>query len=46
MTFPRLSKLIERGSVTLHGAYFGVANGELSVLDRTTGQFQALKRAP
>lgn len=39
MTFPRLRKLIERGAVTLHGAYFGVAAGELSVLDRTTGAF-------
>jgi carbonic anhydrase len=39
MTFPRLSKLIERGVVTLHGAYFGVAKGELSVLDRATGEF-------
>jgi carbonic anhydrase len=40
MTFPRLSKLIERGAVTLHGAYFGVAKGELSVLDRVTGEFR------
>ena len=39
MTFPRLRKLVERGAVTLHGAYFGVATGELSVLDRTTGEF-------
>src|SRR5262249_44565891 len=39
LTFPRLCKLIERGSVSLHGAYFGVATGELSVLDRTTGEF-------
>ena len=39
MTFPRLAKLIERGDVTLHGAYFGVATGELSVLDRATGEF-------
>ena len=39
MTFPRLRKLIERGAVTPHGAYFGVATGELSVLDRTTGEF-------
>ena len=37
MTFPRLRKLIERGAVTLHGAYFGVATGELSVFDRATG---------
>jgi carbonic anhydrase len=40
MTFPRLRKLIERGAVTLHGAYFGVAKGELSVLDRVTGEFR------
>ena len=40
MTFPRLRKLIECGSVVLHGAYFGVANGELSVFDRTSGKFQ------
>ena len=40
MTFPRLSKLVERGAVTLHGAYFGVAKGELSVLDRATGEFR------
>ena len=39
MTFPRLRKLIERGAVMLHGAYFGVAKGELSVLDRATGEF-------
>ena len=40
MTFPRLRKLIERGAVALHGAYFGVATGELSVLDRATGEFR------
>src|SRR6187455_696341 len=39
LTFPRLRRLIERGEVTLHGAYFGVATGELLVLDRTTGEF-------
>ena len=43
MTFPRLRKLIERGAVTLHGAYFGVATGELSVLDRTTGEFVSVR---
>ncbi len=42
MTFPRLSKLIERGAVALHGAYFGVAKGELSVLDRATGEFRSV----
>jgi len=40
MTFPRLRQLVERGAVTLHGAYFGVAKGELSVLDRATGEFR------
>jgi carbonic anhydrase len=39
LTFPRLRKLIERGSVALHGAYFGVATGELSVLDPQSGHF-------
>jgi carbonic anhydrase len=40
MTFPRLRKLIERGSVGLHGAYFGVATGDLSVLDKASGEFR------
>src|SRR5262245_2202589 len=39
LTFPGLRKLIERGRVTLHGAYFGVAAGELSVLDPQSGRF-------
>src|SRR5665213_3311532 len=45
MTFPRLSKLVERGSVILHGAYFGVASGDLSVLDKSTGKFVPVGRA-
>src|SRR4029079_1118485 len=45
MTFPRLRKLIERGEVMPHGAYFGVATGELSVLDRTSGEFRPVKPA-
>jgi carbonic anhydrase len=39
MTFPRLRKLIERGQVAVHGAYFGVATGQLSVRDPATGNF-------
>jgi carbonic anhydrase len=39
LTFPRLRKLIERGDVTLHGAYFGVATGRLSVRDPVSGAF-------
>lgn len=46
MTFPRLRKLIERDEVTLHGAYFGVALGELSVLDQKTGEFRPVRAKP
>jgi carbonic anhydrase len=44
MTFPRLAKLIEKGKIATHGAYFGVASGDLSVLDRATGKFEPIKR--
>jgi carbonic anhydrase len=44
MTFPRLCKLIERGRVTFHGAYFGVATGELLTLDRRSGRFVPIER--
>ena len=40
MTFPRLAKLIEKGKIATHGAYFGVASGDLSVLDKTSGEFK------
>jgi carbonic anhydrase len=40
LTFPRLRELAERGRITLHGAYFGVATGELSVLDARSGRFE------
>ena len=43
MTFPRLRALVEAGDVTLHGAYFGVATGELSVLDKSSGTFRPIK---
>lgn len=39
-TFPRLRAMVERGDVTLHGAYFGVATGQLSVRNRSTGTFE------
>ena len=32
LTFPRIAKLIERGAIETHGAYFGVASGELYVM--------------
>jgi carbonic anhydrase len=43
LTFPRLKKLIERGAVKSHGAYFGVATGTLEVLDRDTGEFRPVR---
>jgi len=39
-TFPNVEALIARGEVALHGAYFGVATGELSVRDEATGEFR------
>jgi carbonic anhydrase len=43
MSFPCVQILVERGRLELHGAYFGVAAGELSVFDRATGEFVAVK---
>jgi carbonic anhydrase len=39
MTFPYVRAAVERGDLTLHGAYFGVANGRLSVRDPQSGEF-------
>jgi carbonic anhydrase len=39
MTFPRLRAKVERGDIRLHGAYFGVATGQLSVRDSASGKF-------
>jgi carbonic anhydrase len=38
-TFPRLRDLIASGQIAIHGAYFGVATGELSIRDEATGEF-------
>lgn len=45
MTFPCVNILAGRGKIHLHGAYFGVARGELSVLDRETRSFKPLVAA-
>jgi carbonic anhydrase len=39
MTFPRLAERVNNSELTLHGAYFGVATGKLSVRDPATGNF-------
>jgi carbonic anhydrase len=38
LTFPRLRDMVEQHDLVLHGAYFGVATGQLSVMD-TSGEF-------
>src|SRR5271157_3859900 len=45
LTFPGLRGLIEGGTIAAHGAYFGVAEGELSVHDETSGEFLPVTRA-
>jgi carbonic anhydrase len=45
MTFPRLAKLIEGGKIATHGAYFGVATGDLSVLDKASRKFVRVETA-
>jgi carbonic anhydrase len=39
LTFPRIAKLIDRGNIETHGAYFGVASGELYTMDKASGGF-------
>jgi carbonic anhydrase len=41
-TFPFLAERENNGKLALHGAYFDIATGNLSVLNETTGQFYAL----
>jgi carbonic anhydrase len=41
MTFPFIRTLAERGELKLHGAYFGVKEGSLSVLDQATKEFHS-----
>jgi carbonic anhydrase len=38
-TFPKAAELENAGQVTLHGAWFDIATGELWVLDTETGDF-------
>jgi len=40
MTFPFVRKAVEGGQMQLHGAYFGVAEGTLFVLDKATKEFK------
>jgi carbonic anhydrase len=40
MTFPFVRSAVERGEMVLHGAYFGVAEGSLFVLDPVAKEFR------
>ena len=42
MTFPFVRDRVERGEMQLHGAYFGVAEGSLFVLDQAAKEFRSV----
>src|SRR3989440_8203668 len=46
MTFPFVRSRVERGEMELHGAYFGVAEGSLFVLDPEAKEFRSVREAP
>ena len=43
MTFPFVRTLVEDGGLDLHGAYFGVAEGSLFVLDQAAKEFRSVR---
>jgi carbonic anhydrase len=45
MTFPFVQELVDRGEMDLHGAYFGVAEGTLFVLDKAAKEFRSVKES-
>jgi carbonic anhydrase len=45
MTFPFVRKAVDAGQMQLHGAYFGVAEGSLFVLDKATKEFKSAAAA-
>jgi carbonic anhydrase len=43
MTFPFVRKAVDAGQMELHGAYFGVAEGSLFVLDKVAKEFRSVQ---
>jgi carbonic anhydrase len=43
LTFPFVRTQVERGELSLHGAYFGVAEGSLFVLDPMAKEFYSVR---
>jgi carbonic anhydrase len=46
MTFPFVRARVDTSELLLHGAYFGVAEGSLFVLDKTTKEFRKPSELP
>ena len=44
LTFPYIRAACDNGELTLHGAYFNVASGELEVLEPESGRFVSVPR--
>jgi carbonic anhydrase len=42
MTFPFVAERVAAGTLALHGGRFGIADGELELLDPATGEFVAV----
>ena len=42
MTFPFVAERVKADTLSLDGAHFGIANGKLEILDKTSGQFAAV----
>ena len=45
LTFPFVRKAVDAGQMQLHGAYFGVAEGSLFVLDKAAKEFKSARDA-
>src|SRR3954466_7204179 len=45
MTFPFVKRLVDKGELHLHGAYFGVAEGSLFVLDQEAKDFRGVRES-
>ena len=41
-SFPFVAAALAAGDLRLHGAYFGIATGELALLDRISGEFKTV----
>jgi carbonic anhydrase len=43
MTFPFVAERVKAGTLALHGARFGIADGKLEILDQTRGEFVSVE---